>query len=155
MPAPQLAKTPADKLLGSFESTITLDYGNFSATGYISRQPPAYFLLELSSPQELAGLRAELDGDVVNFTYKGVSIGLDPKTVPGSAALNMLAAAVDSAARQQGVRVAYNEGVVDISGEVAGGSFVLSLDKENGNLLKLTSPENKLDMRFSGFRFLE
>lgn len=112
-------------------------------------------MIEFSKPDSIAGLKAEIESDTATISYKGVVVTIDPSTIPGSAALKIISAAIDSAVQRQGMRVSYKDGVIDVSGENENGSFNLKIDKEKGNILKLSSPENKLDVRFTGFKFLD
>ena len=155
IPAPFIEKNAADSLTEPFESTILMDYGDLSAEGFFSKKAPGYCMIEFAKPERIAGLKAEIEGEIATISFKGESMTIDPDTIPGSAALKIIAAAIDSAVQNQGIRVAYDQEAIKITGENDSGSFELQLDKENKNILKLSSPDNKLNVRFTGFKFLE
>ncbi len=67
----------------------------------------------------------------------------------------MVLTALNAALNDDGISVREEEGRLIVDGTIDAGDFSLIIDAENGNILKLSMPENDLELEVLNFKFLE
>lgn len=139
----------------SFESNLTIQYGELAAEATFVRTSPGLCRLSVTSPEELAGTELVFEQDKVTLTYLGMTMSVDPSSVPGTAVIKLLTGAVDSVLQEEGVTLSYEDSVLLLEGQVGtSGNFTLRVDSETGNLLSLSVPDEALEVSFRDFKFL-
>ena len=151
-------KTPEDLFeghSGNFDTTANISYKDLSATARITRETPRSCSVTFSSPESLADVAFVFWDDRVDLNYKAMSFTFDPNSVPGAAVARLTAAAVNSALSGKGLAVQYADNALTLSGALDSGSFTLRLDQGDQRLLKLSIPDQQLDVEFINFTFLD
>ena len=67
----------------------------------------------------------------------------------------MVLTTLNAALNDDGISVREEEGRLIVDGTIDAGDFSLIIDAENGNILKLSMPENDLELEVLNFKFLE
>lgn len=151
---PSAPQTAAESLTQPFESTISVRYRDIDATAVLSKQSPGSCTVTFQSPATLRDMSMVFTADQVSLSYNQLRASFSPDTIPGAAVSKLLVSAINAAVKDQGVSVDYQDDVLTITGDLEAGSFSLSLDKESGNLLRLSVPEEDFEAEFSGFTIL-
>ena len=93
--------------------------------------------------------------DKVTVQYGDLSFDFTPDSVPGKAASKMILSALNAALNDQGVRFEEQDGKLVVTGKIEEGDFSLVVDGENGNILKLSIPQNDFEVEILNFKILE
>ncbi len=146
----------ADELTRPFESTVSIKYKEINATAKIAKQTPGYCKVTFASPEALQDMAVEFTVDKVNIDYKKLHTSFNPSSIPGSAVSKMLVSAIDSATKDNGVRVEYKDDILLVTGQMedGAGGFILRMDAKNGNLIRLSVPGDDFEAEFSNFNFI-
>lgn len=67
----------------------------------------------------------------------------------------MILSALNAALNDQGVRFEEQDGKLVVTGKIEEGDFSLVVDGENGNILKLSIPQNDFEVEILNFKILE
>ena len=86
--------------------------------------------------------------------YKGLSLELDPDSLPLRSVAGLLSGVLDPALGAAGMALTLEEGAILLTGQQEAGAFTLRLDPENGNYLSLAIPEEDFSAEFTDFRFV-
>ena len=148
------AKKAAEKLENAFETNLNIKLGEMQAEAVFIRESPSSCTVRMLSPDSIKGTEMVFTEDKMHISYMGLSLSVDPNSVPGSAAIKLLISALDSSLQQEGVDLSYENRVLTATGEAGTGRFTLKIDPENGNLLSLSIPEEELEIEFKNFKFL-
>ena len=146
--------TAVDQVKKPFESQLNIKYGDIIATAYISREDPANCTLLFESPESLKDMAFLFMGEEVTIAYKEMQVTIDPQSALGGMTVKLIISAINESASEQGVHVAYKEGVLTVTGESEREQFLLTLDAENGNILKLSIPAEEIEIEFFNFTIL-
>ena len=111
----------------------------------ITLRRDGYDTFSFDSPQGLRGLHLTLDHSFVLMEYAGLERRLTRGSLPENAAAELILSALDRA----------QEKGVGEKGEVPGEAFLLELEPDSGNILKLSIPDHGLVLEVQGFRKLE
>ncbi len=150
----QAAKKTAEKLDAAFESNLEIKLGDLQAEAIFTRQSPGSCTVRMLAPESLKDTELVFTEDKVNISYMGLSMSVDPASVPGSAAIKLLISALDTTLKQEGVDLEYDNRVLTASGKAGTGEFIFKIDPEKGNLLNLSIPDEQLEIEFKNFKFL-
>lgn len=145
---------PSDTLNKPFESTVSIRYKELEATAKIAKQAPGYCKINFTGPKALQDMAVEFTTDQVNISYKQMNAAFNPSSIAGSAVSKMLVSAIDTAAKEDGVRVEYKDSVLIVTGQMENGEFTLSIDPQNGNLMRLCVPADDFEAKFADFSFI-
>lgn len=137
-----------------FDTTAEIKYKTLSATAKISQETPAQCTVAFSSPESLEGLSFAFHENGVDMAYRGLMFTFDPDSVPGTAAASMAVRAINAVMRDQGVELRSDGSFIELQGTMDSGEFLLRVDAESGNLLKLSVPDEDFEIVFGGFTFL-
>ena len=152
--AAQPELNPAEQLNKPFESTVSIKYKDIDATARLARRAPGYCRISFSSPESLQDMAVEFTTDTVNVDYKKLHASFRPGSVPGSAISSLLVDTVNTATKENGVTVDYQNEVFTLEGRSESGTFLLTMDGNNGNLLTLSVPADDFEATFTDFSFL-
>lgn len=147
-------KTPGSKgkrdnsLNSQFTADMTVCLEKLVAEGTISRFGDGLWDAEFQSPGTLSGVKLSFADGNVTASYKGLSFSVPRSAIPVKAMLLNLMDAVDSAARESQLTGTEKDGVFEITGELDGGGYTLSVD-ESGNICGFEMPNNLLKITFS------
>lgn len=146
----------AEELAKPFESTVAVRYKEIDATLKIAKRAPGYCKLSFESPQSLKDMTVEFTVDAVNIDYKALHTSFKPSSISGSALSKLLITAIDSAAMEEGVHIEYNDDIMLISGRLSGdgSEFTMRIDPNNGNIIRLSVPQDDFEAEFSNFSFI-
>ncbi|MDL2233593.1 hypothetical protein LJC63_08480 [Ruminococcaceae bacterium OttesenSCG-928-L11] len=152
---PAKPENPLPAHSGNYQSSASIRYGELEATATIIQETPRACAVTFTSPPSLADMSFVFQEGVVDLGYKGLAFTFDPHSVPGGAVAKVAVSAINKAMKSDGVAVDYSDGALSLSGVMESGEFVLRLDAENGNLLKLLVPAEDLEIEFLNFTFLD
>ncbi|MCM1530055.1 MAG: hypothetical protein NC093_08695 [Alistipes sp.] len=143
------SKGKRDNSLNSqFTSQMTVCLEKLVAEGTVSRFGDGLWEAEFESPGTLSGVKLSFADGNVTASYKGLSFSVPRSAIPVKAMLVNLMDAVDSAAREAQLTGTEKDGVFEITGELEGGGYTLSVDSD-GNICSFEMPNNLLKMTFT------
>lgn len=141
-------------LANPYEAELQVRSRGLEMSAVISKQTPGYCNVEFTAPALLNGLSMQFKPDSADISYKGLSVSVDPASLPESAVAKLVVAALDQVTRQDGLRVQIVDSALVISGTSDSTTFYLSLDSANYNILKLRIPSEELEIDFINFSFV-
>ena len=139
------------QLTNPFESTAKISDQTIEATAKIVSEEPRSCTVSFTSPESLNGMSFIFLKDQLTVDYNGISFHLDPQNLPGGAVANMVVSALNAATEPQGVHVELKENCIEVTGLIESGEFLLKLDPQSGNFLKLSIPASELEVEFLNF----
>lgn len=128
------------------DAAITLD--RLQAEGIIRRFGTGAWEIEFSAPNTLSGVKLEFSEGNTEASYKGLSFSVPQSAVPVKAMMLNLIKAVDDNARLEELKGEEKDNVLEVSGKLEGGEYVLVVDKD-GKLAGFEMDNNKLKMTFT------
>lgn len=143
----QTTQSRQNNLNSSFSSEITLTLDKLTAEGILKRYGDSEWEIEFDSPNTLSGVNLAFNQGNVNASYKGLSFSVPKSALPVKAMLVNLIDAVDTNARSEELKGSDNEGMLEISGTLEGGDYILTVDG-NGNISSFDMPNNLLEINF-------
>lgn len=135
----------------AFESSVNMTIDKLNAEGIIRRFGDGVWDVEFSTPNTLSGVKLSFDGGVVTASYKGLDFSVPQSAMPVKAMMSNLIEAVDTNARLDELKGSENDNVLEISGSLDGGDYVISVGKD-GKLISFEMENNKLKMIFSDMK---
>ncbi|MBR0141500.1 MAG: hypothetical protein IJM19_04560 [Ruminococcus sp.] len=132
----------------SFGSPVELTLDDMNAEGEIRRMGDGEWVVEFSSPNTLSGVELSFSEGNVTANYKGLNFSVPKSALPVKAMILNLIEAVDSNARLDKLNGSENQGMLEITGTLEGGDYVLRVDGE-GYISEFEMPNNKLKMVFT------
>lgn len=148
-------KEPLKGRTGNYTTTAKIGYRDLQATARISQESPSSCAVTFESPESLEDMGFIFREDSVDLSYKGLSVTFEPDTLPGGAVAKMAVTAINKAMKDDGLTVAMTDGALEIRGMMESGEFILTINKETGNLMKLSVPAEELEIEFANFKFLD
>ncbi|MCR2024263.1 hypothetical protein [Anaerotruncus colihominis] len=139
----------------NFQTTAKVRYKNIETVMTIYKKPMNCAVVTFEAPDSLKEMKMTFYTDHVALSYKDLSFDFTPDSVPGKAASKMVLTALNAALNDDGISVREEEGRLIVDGTIDAGDFSLIIDAENGNILKLSIPENNLELEVLNFKFLE
>lgn len=143
----QTTQSRQNNLASPFSSEITLTLDKLTAEGSLKRYGDSEWEVEFSSPNTLSGVNLSFSQGSVNASYKGLSFSVPKSALPVKAMLVNLIDAVDTNARSEELKGSENEGMLEISGSLEGGDYILTVDG-SGNISSFDMPNNLLEINF-------
>jgi len=140
---------------GNFDTVANISYKELSATARITRETPRSCSVTFTSPESLSDIAFVFWDDRVELNYKAMSFAFDPNSVPGGAVARIAVGAINTALDGRGLAVEYTDNALTLSGALDSGSFTLRVDQNDQSLLKLSIPDQQLDIEFVNFSFLD
>ncbi|MCM1132321.1 MAG: hypothetical protein NC340_02505 [Ruminococcus flavefaciens] len=144
----QTTQSRQNNLDSAFSSEITLTLDKLTAEGTLKRYGDSEWEIEFLSPNTLSGVNLAFSQGNVNASYKGLSFSVPKSALPVKAMLVNLIEAVDTNARSEELKGSENEGMLEISGTLEGGDYLLTVDG-NGNISSFDMPNNLLEINFN------
>ncbi len=139
------------KLNSPFNVSAKIDYNDTESEAVIKRYGKANWDVEFSSPNTLSGVVLSYRDDKVEASYKGLSFSVPKSALPIKSIISSLIEVVDTTAEMPEVDAVENEGMMEITGELEQGKYILTLDK-NGGLAEFDMPNLNLEIDFTDFR---
>lgn len=143
----QTTQSRQNNLNSSFSSEITLTLDKLTAEGNIKRYGDSEWEVEFDTPNTLSGVNLAFSQGNVSASYKGLSFSVPKSALPVKAMLVNLIDAVDTNARSEELKGSDKEGMLEISGTLEGGDYILTVDG-NGNISSFDMPNNLLEINF-------
>ncbi|MBR3282120.1 MAG: hypothetical protein IKI56_02365 [Ruminococcus sp.] len=137
----------------AFTANVSISLDKLQAEGIVSRHGSGLWDVEFSSPNSLSGIKLEFSEGNTKASYKGLSFSVPQSAVPVRAMMLNLMKAVDENASAEELSGNENDGSLEISGKLDGGSYTLKVDKE-GRLSGFEMPNNSLKMTFTELRVI-
>ncbi len=144
-----------ENLSKSYETTAKVNYHDFETVMTIYKKPMNCATVRFENPENLKDFKLTYYTDKVAVDYKDMHFDFLPDTLPGKAASSLVVSALNSAMSDNGVTVEQKEKQLIVKGELDEGSFSLVIDRDNGNILKLSIPASELEMEILNFKILE
>lgn len=143
------------QLNSSFQTTARVRYKDLETQMVIYKKPMNCAVVTFDSPKSLQDMKLTFYTEKVAVQYKDMNFDFIPDSVPGQAASKLILSALNNAMAEEGVQITQQEQTLVISGQIEEGDFKLTLDRENGNILKLSVPDSQLDIEILNFKILE
>ena len=135
----------------AFESSVNMTIDKLNAEGIMRRFGDGVWDVEFSAPNTLSGVKLSFDGGVVTASYKGLDFSVPQSAMPVKAMMINLIEAVDTNARLDELKGSENDNVLEVSGSLDGGDYVISVGKD-GKLISFEMENNKLKMIFTDMK---
>lgn len=135
----------------AFESSVNMTIDKLNAEGIMRRFGDGVWDVEFSAPNTLSGVKLSFDGGVVTASYKGLDFSVPQSAMPVKAMMVNLIEAVDTNARLDELKGNENDNVLEVSGSLDGGDYVISVGKD-GKLISFEMENNKLKMIFTDMK---
>lgn len=132
----------------SFGSPVELTLDDMSAEGEIRRLGEGEWVVDFSSPNTLSGVELSFSEGSVTANYKGLNFSVPKSALPVKAMILNLIEAVDTNARLAELNGSEKEGLLEITGSLEGGDYILRIDRE-GCISEFEMPNNKLKIVFT------
>jgi len=155
MPSPSASSQILKKLSGNFKTTARVTYRGLAATAEITQDSPESCTVAFLAPDTLNGMSVRFSSEDVEVSYKGLGFSFNPTSLPGASVAKTAVSAINTALRDEGLRLEQLEGTLSVMGTSDSGEFTLLLEPDSGNLLKLSVPRQELEIEFENFTFLE
>lgn len=133
----------------AFTSDVKINLDRLEADGIVKRFGDGMWEVEFSSPNSLSGVKLSFSEGNVEASYKGLSFSVPQSALPVKAMMLNLIKVVDDYARLNELKGEEKDGMLEVSGKLDGGEYVLIVDKD-GILSRFEMPNNKLTMTFTG-----
>lgn len=140
---------------GNYSTSAKIAYKELKATARISRETPVSCSVVFESPESLKDMAFVFQRDSVDLNYKGLSFNFEQDSLPATAVAKIAVSAINRAMRDDGLSVALDGGVLEITGMLESGEFILRVNGETGSLMKLLVPAEELEIEFENFTFLD
>lgn len=135
----------------AFESSVNITIDKLNAEGIMKRFGDGMWDIEFSSPNTLSGVKLVFDSGNVSASYKGLDFSVPQSALPVKAMMLNLIEAVDTNARLEELKGTENDNVLEVSGSLEGGDYIISVGKD-GKLISFDMENNKLKMIFSDMK---
>lgn len=135
----------------AFESSVNITIDKLNAEGILKRFGDGMWDVEFSSPNTLSGVKLVFDSGNVSASYKGLDFSVPQSALPVKAMMLNLIEAVDTNARLEELKGSENDNVLEISGSLEGGDYIISVGKD-GKLISFEMENNKLKIVFSDLK---
>lgn len=131
----------------SFQSSVTIQCSDFTASGLLAHEQTGAFRLDLLSPTVLDGLSIRLSEEELSLTYNGLSASYSAEDQLLSGPVKLL---FDSVSRMDTAKAEeYSAALSD--GTVCTAYF----DPESDEILRIEIPEHELEIAFSDFIYTD
>ncbi len=148
------AKSRKNGLDCAFQADVSITLDRLQAEGIVRRFGTGAWEVEFSAPNTLSGVKLEFSEGNTEASYKGLSFSVPQSAVPVRAMMLNLIKAVDDSAKLEELKGEEKNDVLEVSGKLEGGEYVLIVDKD-GKLCGFEMDNNKLKMTFSGLSSID
>jgi len=147
---PSVSDTVSDKngLDCPFSSSVEFTLDRLDAEAQLKRFGDGEWEIEFDSPNTLSGVNLKFSEGNVEASYKGLSFSVPQSALPVKSMMLNLIEAVDTNAKNEKLAGNEKNGMIDISGSLEGGDYILTVDR-NGTISAFEMPNNKLKIVFS------
>lgn len=147
---PPAARSQQPVTMG-FTCDMEGSYRGTAVAGQLSRSSVGLLTVRLSQPEDLSGLEMEWNGEKVMLRMFGLSVEVEPDTVPESALGVSILQSLDAAMQNPDGGTLTDAGMKTV-GSCENGSYELISDPETGHLRSLSVPALEFTARFSNFQ---
>lgn len=138
----------------AFESSVNITIDKLNSEGVLKRFGDGVWDIEFSSPNTLSGVKLAFDSGNVSASYKGLNFSVPQSALPVKALMVNLIEAFDKNARLTELKGSEDDNILEISGNLEGGEYVLSVGKD-GKPVSFDMENNKIKVIFSDFKEIE
>lgn len=143
-----------ENLSGDFGASGTLTYKDVKAELQIQKSAPQKYIVEFTAPDSLKGMKLTVEEGGVLVEYGVLSYRTDSSSMPSASVLKLINGALSSAVGGgDTVGVTAEGNRLKVAGKTGTGSYVLSLDRDSGNLLEISYPGEQFSIKFENFTF--
>ena len=132
----------------AFSSEADITLGKLNAQAVITRSGKGEWETEVSSPDSLSGIKLTFTEGNVKASYKGLEMSVPQSALPVKAMMLCLIEAVDTNASAETLTGSENGKYLDISGNINGGEYILSVD-DKGAVHSFVMDNNQLNIKFN------
>ncbi len=143
-----------ENLNSSYNTRAVVQYQDIKADIELLKEE-GRCLVTFDSPASLKDLSFDYDGELVTVNYGSLSFSVSPDSVPGQALSSLLISSLNKSLADSGVTIEDTGDAIKILGQTDTTQFELVLDRQNGNALSLSIPEDELNLDFYNFSFLQ
>lgn len=131
-----------------FQAAVNVVIDELDAEGTIKRFGDGAWEIEFNSPNTLSGVKLSFSEGNVTASYKGLNFSVPQSALPVKAMMLNLISVVDELAKEEELTGVDEDGMIQISGSLDGGDYMLTVDK-NGNISSFEMPNSKLKITFT------
>jgi len=148
-------KNPFKGKSGNFITAASISYKGVKALATISQATPLSCSFVFEAPRQVAGMGLVFQQDDVDVSYKGMGFTFARDFMPYGAVANITVQALNMVINDEELTVNAESEAPEIRGMVEAGEFILQIDRDTGEIVKLSVPTQELEIEFHNFRFLD
>ena len=146
---PSAEKISAENHLSeAFEKSAVINLDKLCSECTISRYGEGDWEVVFDSPNTLSGVSLKFCEGNVSASYKGLNFSVPKTAFPIKSMLLCLVEAVDTNARLEQISGIEKDGMIEISGSLEAGEYILTLNKD-GSVHSFDMPNNLLSIRLT------
>ena len=153
--AKQAVKNPFKGKSGNFITAAAIRYKGLEAIATISQVEPSSCSFVFEAPRPVAGMSFVFSQDDVDVHYKGMNLIFARDFMPYGAVANVTVQALGKVINDEELTVNAESDTPEIRGMAQTGEFILKIDRDTGEIAKLSVPAQELEIEFHNFRFLD
>lgn len=143
-----------DSVTNGFEANISVNYQDNNYEAKITRTTPGQSKIEMTKPLLLKSMTFEWNGTEITMSYLGMKQSVSPSSLPNAAFGDAIVKVLDAVSRVNGLDVKKDANSLLIKGSTDAGPFVLSVNKDTGDIASLSLPSINLTVTFKDFKKL-
>lgn len=141
------------QLQSGYTATLEIRSGEVEATARFDQSAPGTMSIEFLSPKSVEGLVVETQDEWVKLTYKGISGRFTMDQLFDSSVAKQIVRVLSAVLTPNGLKFSLDKEQFVVEGPAASGTFYLRIARDTKNLLSISIPEQKLEIKFSDFMF--
>lgn len=140
----------ANEILSSnFNANANITIQDISLNADINRSNANTITLSIIEPDTLKGMDLSYDGELVNVTYKGMTLSLDKNSKALNSVATILMNTIQSATAGTGVEISSENGGILLNGTSNSADFSILLNSNNNSIASIKSDSLDFFCEFS------
>lgn len=144
-------KQIAQKYDNQYQTTANIEYNGTKIKVNMEKTGDGSTKFDFLEPAMLKGMTFEVSKDDIEVGYLGMHFNIDPDNLSSSIIVSTIVSAFNTMASGSGITAEVDGSTLNVIGTTNDANFLLVLDKNSGNALKLEIPSMNLVAEFDSF----
>ncbi len=135
-----------------YQTTANIEYNGTKIKVNMEKTEEGSTKVSFVEPAMLKDMTFEVSEDNIEVGYLGMHFNIDPDNLSSSIIVSTIVSTFNTIALGSGITAQVDGSSLNVSGTTNNANFLLVLDKNSGNALKLEIPSMNLSAEFENFK---